>query len=158
MPVVEYAVTINRPIGEVFRFVADFRNAPQWQSDVTEVHQTEGSTRVGSMVTEVRSTRLLGWKLDLNADITDFQLNKLLEYKGVLGRFPVTGTLTFEATRGATRVTHALNIRMGFLFALYSPLMAGVMRRRTQTTMDALRALMDSRADKPAERAPSSSH
>jgi len=36
---------------------------------------------------------------------------------------------------------------MGFLFSLFSPLMTGVMRRRTTTTLEKLKGLLESRAE-----------
>lgn len=150
MPQIECSVTINRPISEVFSYVADFRNAPQWQGDVEEVFLSDSSIRVGVMVTQTRRTRLLGWRLDLNADIIAYQPNKIIEYKGVLGRFPIHGEISFSSSRGTTELTEAINIRMGFLYAIYSPFMAGTMRRRTNAALQALKTMMENRAEKRA--------
>ena len=147
MPVIEHSITINRPVGEVFRFVADFRNDPQWQADVQKIFQTETPTRVGVMLTETRSTRVLNWRLDLNVDVVEFQMNKAIHLKGVLGQFPVQATYIFESARCATQLKQTFDIRMGFLFSLFSPLMTGVMRRRTTTTLEKLKGLLESRAE-----------
>jgi uncharacterized membrane protein len=148
MPHIEESIVINRPISDVFRFVSDFRNGPQWQKDITNVHQSEGKTRVGAMITETRSTRMLRWRLDLNADILGYVPNKSIEYKGVLGQFPVAGQLRFEMQGGATQITHSMNIRTGCLFSLFGPLLTGIMRRRTRRTLNALRQLLEARQEK----------
>lgn len=150
MPLIEYSITINRSVGEVFRFVADFRNTPQWQTDVDQVFQTEPSLRTGVMVTETRRTRLLGWKLDFNADVIGYQPNRMIELKGVLGAFPCKTIYTFETARGATQLTQSLDIRMGFLYGLFAPMMRGVMLRRTQSSLEKLRQIMESRTEQPA--------
>lgn len=145
MPQVEHTITINRPVGEVFRLVADFRNDPQWQKDVAEVHQTEGSTRIGTMVTEKRNLRVWTWRLDLNVDVVDYQPNKLIEIKGVIGQFPVLGRYEFSFSRGTTQFTQSLDIRMGFLYGLFSPFLRGAVLRRTKTSMEALKQLLEAR-------------
>ncbi len=145
MPQVEHTITINRPVGEVFRLVADFRNDPQWQKDVVEVHQTEGSTRIGTMVTEKRNLRVWTWRLDLNVDVVDYQPNKLIEIKGVIGQFPVLGRYEFSFSRGTTQFTQSFDIRMGFLYGVFSPFLRGAVLRRTRNSMDALKQLLEAR-------------
>jgi uncharacterized membrane protein len=147
MPLIEHSVTINRPIGEVFRFIADFRNDPQWQPDVKAVHLSETPPRVGVMVTQTRNTFLFSWRLDLNADIVTYNLNKSIELKGVLGQFPVNMTYTIESSRGTTQVKQSYDVRMGFLFGLFAPMLSGVMRRRTRATLEKLKTLLESRAE-----------
>ncbi len=157
MPQIEQSVTINRPISEVFRFAADFENkAQQWQPDIIQHYQTEDKVRVGVMITQSRSTRLLGWRLDLNADITGYQPNKLIEYKGVLGRFPVLGRLEFSSAGGSTTVTESMDIRLGCLFAPFSPLMTMVMTGRTRRVLERLKQLLESRS--PGSQTPTDFH
>lgn len=146
MPVIEQTILINRPVGEVFRFVADFNNTPQWQPDVEQVFQTEPSLRTGVMVTESRRLHLMGWKLDLNADIIAYQPNRMIEFKGVLGSFPLRAVYTFETARGATQFTQSFDVRMGFLYGLFAPMMSGVIRRRTQRSLAALKQMLEARA------------
>src|ERR1044072_8843682 len=43
MPSAERTITINRPVDEVFNFVADGRNAKQWRSGVLDVDLVSGS-------------------------------------------------------------------------------------------------------------------
>lgn len=157
MPQIEQSVTINRPIGEVFRFVADFdNNAQQWQPDIFQHHQTEDKLRVGVMITQSRTTRLLGWRLDLNADITGYQPNKLIEYKGVLGRFPTLGRIEFSGAGGSTTVTERMDIRLGCLFAPFSPLMTMVMTGRTRRVLGKLKQMLESRS--PGSQTPTDFH
>lgn len=146
MPQVTHTITINRPISEVFRFAVNFNNAKQWQRDVTETYQSEENVRVGIMVSQRRTTRLFGWKLDLNADVVDYAPNKLLGYKGVLGRFPMYSRMEFTSMGGSTQIIHTYEIRMGFLYGLFSGMMKGVMTRRTRQSLEALKKLMESRS------------
>lgn len=146
MPQVEHSVTINRPVSEVFRFVNDADNMAEWQPDVRESHLTGEKMRVGVMMTQTRTTHLLGWRLDLNADIVGYQPNKSIEYQGILGRFPVRGQIAFESMGGNTTVTESLEIRMGFLFAIFSPMMSGTMKRRTRNALETLKEKLENRS------------
>jgi uncharacterized membrane protein len=146
MPQIQASVTINRPITEVFRFATDFNKAPEWQPDVKEVHQSEERPRVGVMVSVRRSTYLLGTRLDLNADITNYSMNRLMEYKGVIGRYPAVGVLKFESQGGSTVVTESIDIRMGCLFAPLSPLMNMVMSTRTRRMLGNLKKVIEGRS------------
>ena len=48
MAQIKTTITINRPIEEVFAFVADVRNDIKWRSDVVESKVTSGSLGVGA--------------------------------------------------------------------------------------------------------------
>lgn len=143
MPEIKHAITIERPISDVFRYASNFNNAAEWQPDVKESHQSEERPRVGAFITQTRSSRLFGWRLDLNADIIDYKPNKLIQYKGVLGRFPLLGRLEFQSSSGSTTVTYETTVKMGFLFALLSPLLSGTLNRRTQVALNTLKQTLE---------------
>jgi len=145
MPEITQAVTINRPINEVFRFTIEFEKAADYIPDVTGSFLTGDKARVGAMLTQNRTTRALGWKLDLNADIVGYQPNRLIEYKGVIGRFPAHGRIEFESAGTSTTVRENVNIRMGFLFAIFGPFVRAAMSRRTNRALNALKERLESR-------------
>lgn len=142
MPQISANVTINASIGDVFRYAVD--NLQQWQPDIEGMDMTDDRIRLGISITQRRNTFLMGWRLDLNADITDYKPNKLIEYKGVLGRFPVLGQLEFTPQGGTTLVTERLNIRMPWLTMLYSPFMRRVMTSRTSKVLNLLKSQLES--------------
>lgn len=144
MPQISANVTINASVGDVFRYAVD--NLQKWQTDVEGMDLTDERVRLGISITQRRSTYLMGWRLDLNADITDYKPNKLLEYKGVLGRFPVTGQIEFTPQGGTTLVSEKLTIRMPFLTGLYAPFMRRVMTARTQKVLNSLKSQLESGA------------
>jgi uncharacterized membrane protein len=146
MPQIKESITINRPISETFRYATNFNTSPEWQPDVQSVHQSEDKPRAGVMVTQNRKTYMMGTKLDLNADIIDYNLNHFMEYKGVLGKFPARGRLSFESGGGVTTVTETIDIRMGFFYAVFSPFMSRTMSRRTRTALEGLKQRLESRS------------
>lgn len=55
MTEIETSVVINRSRKEVFEFISNWANNPQWESGVLEAGQTsEGAMGVGTTVREVR--------------------------------------------------------------------------------------------------------
>lgn len=143
MPEVRDSININRSITHVFQLAADTQQLDQWQPDVTASHYSEKKLRVGVMLTQDRKTYALGWKLDLNADIIDYVPNRKVTYKGVMGRFPVLGTIEFESSGGSTTVTETIDIKIGLLHILFSPLIRGAVTRRTRQSLQALKALAE---------------
>lgn len=144
MPKISTQVTINASVGDVFRHALADMSA--WQPDIEGMDMTDDRIRTGISITQRRNTYLMGWRLDLNADITDYKPNKLIEYKGVLGRFPILGQLEFTPQGGTTLVSETLNIRMPFLTALYAPFMRRVMTKRTSKVLGILKNQLESGA------------
>lgn len=144
MPEISQTITVNRPVNEVFRTVADMNKADRWQPDVTAASMSDEKMRVGIMLTQTRTSRVLGWRLDLNADVLDYTPNKLIRLKGVLGRFPATITYQFEARGGATSVTEMVDVNTGCLFAPVSPLLSSAVSGRTKRALDGLKQTLES--------------
>jgi len=71
----EVTIHINRPIEQVFAFLADSQNLRTWQSNLIANEQlTEGPLRVGTRFREVRRTGPR--QSEIQAEITDFESNK----------------------------------------------------------------------------------
>ncbi|MCU0480179.1 MAG: SRPBCC family protein [Anaerolineae bacterium] len=142
MPKISAQVTIQASISDVFRHAVNDLKA--WQTDIEGMDMTDDRIRQGISITQRRNTYLMGWRLDLNADITDYKPNKLVEYKGVLGRFSVVGSIEFTPQGGTTLVSESINIRMPFLTGLYAPFMRRVMTARTQKMLNTLKNQLES--------------
>lgn len=145
MPVIKHTVTIERPISEVFGYVSDFSKHGEWQPDIINIHQSEGKTHVGSMVTIERRLRAVFARLDLNADITDLQLNKVIQYKGTIGVHPVIGSYAFEPQGRTTVVTETTDVRMWFLPRITTGWLFNMtLKNRSQKTLENLKKLLES--------------
>lgn len=145
MPEISHSITVNRPVNEVFRAVADMNNAQSWQPDVTASSMSDEKMRVGIMITQTRTTHALGWRLDLNADVLDYAPNRLIRLQGVLGRFPALVTYTFESRGGATAVTETVETRTGCLFALVTPMLSSAISKRTKKALAGLKESLEAR-------------
>jgi uncharacterized protein YndB with AHSA1/START domain len=58
---IEFSIDVDRPPSEVFAYLTDAENLPQWQSSAVEAHW-EGEKKRGARVKEAR--KFLGRRMD----------------------------------------------------------------------------------------------
>ena len=118
MPLIKNTVQIQKPLFDVFKAAGSFEEWEQWQPSTKQVVVTSGNpVRSGTMVSMRRGTSFV------NADVVDFQRNKEMQLKGRWGRFPFTRNIRFESAGGATTIIDELNIKTGWLFFWYAPIL-----------------------------------
>ncbi len=140
---IETSVVINRPIDEVFEFMANSENDPQWQSGAQEVMKTsEGPTGVGTTYTTV--SRFLGRRLEATVEYTAYEPNKRVAIKATSGPIPFQSETTFEpAAGGGTKVTNNGEGDAGGFFKLAEPLVARMLKRQFDTDTANLKDLLE---------------
>jgi uncharacterized membrane protein len=128
MPSAEHQVTIARPVGEVFAYVADGLNGPNWRPGVLDVTHISG-TGVGATYKQgVKAPG--GRRVAADYRITAYEPDRRLSFEAIAGPVRPTGTYLFEGTPGGTRLTFSLAAELGGIKRL---LMGGAV----QKTMDA---------------------
>ena len=87
------AVTIERPVHDVFAFVADPVNVPKWNYAIVETRKTsDGPVGVG---TTYRQTRSLPTRSEETIRITELVPDRRFALRGDLG--PFAGTLSYQS-------------------------------------------------------------
>ena len=103
MITIKSSVSINRPVEEVFQFVADFENYPKWNHNMLECRRTtEGSTK---LLTIFDSKMVyMGQNYLAPLEITEYEPNtKITFYTGKFGFFKwFRGIFTFKKLNGTT--------------------------------------------------------
>jgi uncharacterized protein YndB with AHSA1/START domain len=137
----EVTIHINRPVEQVFTFLADTKNLRTWQSGLVENEQlTEGPLRVGSRFREVRRTGPRN--SEIQAEMTVFEPNKRFATK-TLTKPQVTVSYTFDEENGGTRLTHKfVMITSGFM-RLLEPLIAGSMKKDSDSDFEKLKHILE---------------
>lgn len=139
---VEHSVVIDRPIHEVFAFIANVENNPQWQQSVLEARKTSpGPVGVGSTGIEVR--QFMGRRMELSFEVTEYEENAKFSFKITSGPMPMAGTETFESVEGGTRVNLTFQGETGGIFSLAEPIMAGMVRNLVEADCRSLKALLE---------------
>ena len=140
-----HSAIINRPVSEVFAFVADVNNVGQWQSPVTEARKTsEGPIGAGTQYSY--AGQFLGKQIEVVTQITEFEPDKKLAFKSVSGP-KAEAAWTFAAVEDGTKVDMALQGEVGGLFNLAEPVLARMLSRRIEADWSNLKDLLESRTE-----------
>lgn len=141
---VEKSGIINRPIEEVFAYVGDQTNAPQWQSGLVEVRRTtEGPLGIGTKHTLVRN--FLGRKMKASNEYVAYEPNKRITFKGTSGPMRFEASYLFESTAGGTTLTSRIEMQAAGLFGFAEPLIAASLRREMRAAFPALKDMLENR-------------
>jgi uncharacterized protein YndB with AHSA1/START domain len=128
MPHAENSVTVDRPIGDVFAYLADGTNNRRWRSGVVSIERT--STGDGAGAAYRQKLRGPGGRtIDGDYRVTAFEPPTGLEFQVTAGPARPTGRFTLtEAGPGRTTVTFALDLVPTGLMRLMGPMIARTMR------------------------------
>jgi uncharacterized protein YndB with AHSA1/START domain len=137
----EVTIHLNRPVEQVFAFLADTGKVATWQSNLIKMEQlTEGPLRAGSRFREVR--RLGRWQSEIQAEITAFEPNKRFETKTTT-KPQVTVSYSFEAEDGGTRLKHKFVMLTSGLMRLLEPLIAASIKKESESDFETLKRILE---------------
>jgi hypothetical protein len=123
MPEARHEVTIRRPVGEVFAFVADGLNGPKWRSGILDIAHISGSS-VGATTNRASGS---GWPPGGCDCQIGFRAEHPARVQDDRRSVRPTGEYRLEDVDGGTRLTFALRAELGGLKKL---VMGGAVQRR----------------------------
>jgi len=99
----ELSVEIAKPVGEVWEYLIDPENVPEWQASALSSHQiSDGEMRV---VTHLRDERrFLGRRARSEVEVTEFEPERLFTLHGISGPVRFTVRHRLEERDGHTHV------------------------------------------------------
>ena len=128
MPSAQHSVTIQRPVGDVFAFVADGLNGPKWRPGILDIAHMSGEGVGATYKQGVKGPG--GRRIAADFEVTASEPNRRLAFRAVAGPVRPNGEYRFEAAGSGTKLSFALEAELGFLKNL-------VMGGAVQRTMDA---------------------
>ena len=138
------SIIIHRPIEEVFAYVSNLQNGPQWQTGLFEVRRlTQGSLGIGSQFTSVR--KFLGRKLEGGVEIVAYEPNSKTTIKSTSGSVPFEQSFLFEPTAEGTKLTTEIELRTVGFMGLAEPMIAGSLKREMEAAFGDLKDMLESR-------------
>ena len=142
---VEESVEINRPVEEVFSYVANPENLPEWSGLVLEVHkETQGQPEEGDRFTTI--AKFLGRRFETPFERRAYEPNRRYTDRAAGGPIPHQDwTYTFEEVSGGTRITRAVEGEPGGFFRLAGPLLERAGRRQVRADLGNLKDLLEAR-------------
>jgi uncharacterized membrane protein len=140
----EQSVMINRPVQDVFAWVAQnyAQNLPKWQTSVKELRQTSpGPIKVGTTLQQVREVN--GKPTPMTAEITQYAPNQVIGWKSKGESTETSGNITFQSANGGTRVTLMVDVQVAGLGRLASPMISRVVNREAEDDLSRLKSLLE---------------
>ena len=138
----ESSVLINRTQQEVFDFLTNPANDAKWQSGTEHAEWTsEAPHGVGS--TQRSVSKLLGRKIDITIEVTDWDPPQQMGFKTVGGPFSVEGSIKLESQENGTLITQSGQGELGGFFKIAEGLAAKQLLKQVDTDFDALKLVME---------------
>lgn len=137
---VKHTLIIQRPLDEVFAFVANLENETRWQPEIQSV-TLEGPLQQGSTFREVRTT--WGRHYEWHFRITEFDPPHRITIATITGTMPYQGSRLFTAVPGGTQVTEAGELQTSGWLRLFDPLLARLAYKPLATAYHNLKKLLE---------------
>ncbi len=140
---VEESIVINRPISEVFAFVANFENHPKWETNFQKVKLLT-STPTGVGTTYQCELKLPGQTATSIFEITEYEVNRKIAFEAEpAGPAKPNGSFLFEAVPGGTKITLLPRPEFRGIFKLMEPMMTGYVRKQNQEHLQKLKSILE---------------
>jgi hypothetical protein len=138
----EREIVIGRPSAEVFAYLADLGNLPEWQGSVEEiVPDAEGPLREGACFTEVR--RVAGRRLESRLEVETLDAGRELTLRVVSGPVPGTVRHVLEPAGDGTRLRVVGELAGGGLRGLAGPLLERAAKREADADLRRLKDVLE---------------
>lgn len=142
---VEESVEINRPLPEVFNYVSDVGNYPEWMAHVLEVRkETPGPPQErDNFVVAIKS---LGRRFETPYERTSYEPNRRCTDRAVGGPIPdQRWHCTFQGVPRGTRMTRAVDAEPAGLLKLLEPLQRRAAGRQLKKDLQTLKDVLEPR-------------
>jgi uncharacterized membrane protein len=117
----EHTVTVERPIGEVFAFLADGMNEPKWRPEVISIRHVSGSG-VGAVYAQTMKGPG-GRSIAGDFRITRYEEPTRMDFEVIAGPARPTGSYVLRDTgSGSTEVTFTMDLTPRGLMVLLTPM------------------------------------
>ena len=135
------SVLVNRPIGDVWKFVANVETMDRWVKGISETKRPAGELEVGSTFTSkfIHGARTF----DVTHRVTECDPPSRFGTESTEGPFQYSSVLLLEDSEGATRVTNVLRAGSGGASGLLAPVLRWGMRRQLSKELKDLKRAIE---------------
>lgn len=141
---VEGDILIKRPIEEVFDFVADESNEPQYNPKMTHAEKVSpGPIGVGTTFRSVMTG--IGRDAEMTIEFTEFDRPRRIAETTHMSNMEINGVLLFEPTRDGTRMKWIWNLEPRRLYRLLGPLVRRIGERQELAIWTSLKRTLETR-------------
>jgi len=134
-------IHIERPVGEVYDYLADLEHTQEWNWAITKTRKvTPGPVTVG---TRYLQTRSVPQPANEELVITALEPNRLIEIDGILAQFPAHLGYQLEPSGAGTALTNAVDLHTEGALRLIGPLLRSRVRQSVADNLDKLKSLLE---------------
>jgi uncharacterized protein YndB with AHSA1/START domain len=138
----EFAIVVERPPSEVFAYLTDVGNVPEWQSSAIEA-VADGPMGIGTRINEVR--RFLGRRMESTLEVTEYEPDSKFSLRTLSGPVPFEVHHTLRPSNGGTSLTFVGKGEPGGFFRLAEGLVARQAERQFKGDFETLKDLLEAR-------------
>jgi hypothetical protein len=138
----EHSVVIERAPEEVFAYLGDPSNLPEWQASALEARQEPpGEMAAGARIREVR--KFLGKRMESVMEVTVYEPGREFSLKVVSGPIPFRVRQTFEPVGAGTKIDAVIEGEPGGFFRLAEPLVVRAVGRELASNLATLKDILE---------------
>ena len=141
---VEKSNSIARPPSEVFDFVSDIRNDPEWHTDVLEVRSSTDTVGPGT-VFNVKVKPSMGVS-EGTMTVSQFEPGRLIEFQGRMGKLAPTVTNMVEPEGTGSRVTRRVDLEPPGMMRLMTPMIKMMIGKSNVGFLANLKRVLEARS------------
>ena len=142
MITVNVAIHINRAPDEVFTFISDFANNPQWQNGMQKCTFTSPPP-LGVGSTYEQEAKFLGRPILSTFKVLAYEPGQMVKATTVTSSFPITFTRRVEPDGEGSLVTAVIEGDSSGFFRLAEPLMRWMVNRSIQGDYAKLKQVLE---------------
>ncbi len=139
---IEGEIVINRPVEEVFDFVADERNEPRYNPQMLRAEQIS-SGPIGLGTRFRAETATMGRTAEMTIEFTTFERPRQLASTTQMVAMDIQGTLTFDPIPEGTRMRWSWEVEPHCVFKLMTPLIGRMGQRQEETIWASLKRYLE---------------
>jgi carbon monoxide dehydrogenase subunit G len=139
MPSANNEIVINRPVADVFAFLADAENDARWRPGVVEIKRVSGD---GVGTTYHQTVKGPGGRsVSADVEITDLRPNELIAFRAISGPVRPQGRYVVSPDGDGTRVRFELEAEVRGLKRLLASMVKKTMDREVDALSNLKRVL-----------------
>jgi uncharacterized membrane protein len=140
---VEESIEINSPLEEVFNYVSDVGNYPQWMAHALEVRKdTAGPPQQSDRF--IVAIKSVGRRFETPYERTTYEANRQYTDRAVGGPVPnQRWDCTFQEVPGGTRLTRAVEAKLSGVLKLLEPLQKRAAERQLREDLKPLKDVLE---------------
>ncbi len=137
-------IEIKRPVEEVFAYVTDLRNDPEWQKGLAEATYTsDGPVDIGT--TGVHRAGAMGVTVEIGWEIYEYEESKRASWKFVSGPFEGNENYVLESTPTGTKFMHSAELQPKGVLRFLAPVAGGLFAKQSAENVRTLKRILESR-------------